>query len=81
MALGSTLNRNEYQRYLLGGKRGRSVELTILPPSCADRLEIWEPQLPGTLLACNMPVQGFNICLLNKLPNMGRNILLYTQKS
>ena len=34
-----------------GGKGGRCVELTTLSPSCADRLEIWEPQSPGTL--CN----------------------------
>jgi hypothetical protein len=26
--------------------------LTTLPPSCADWLEIWEPQPPGTLRAC-----------------------------
>jgi len=24
----------------------------ILPPSCAECLEIWEPQPPGTLRAC-----------------------------
>jgi len=28
-------NRNEYQEYFLGGKGGRCVELTTLPPSCA----------------------------------------------
>jgi hypothetical protein len=27
---------------------GRSVGLTTLPPSCADRLNIWQPQPPGT---------------------------------
>jgi hypothetical protein len=26
-----------------GGKGGRCVGLTTLPPSCADYLEIWEP--------------------------------------
>ena len=31
---------------------GRCIGLTILPPSCADFLEIWEPQPPGTLWAC-----------------------------
>jgi len=31
-----------------GGKGGRCVRLTSLPPSCADCLEIWEPQPPGT---------------------------------
>jgi hypothetical protein len=27
--------------------------LTTLSPSCADCHEIWEPQNPGTLRACN----------------------------
>jgi hypothetical protein len=35
-----------------GGKGDRCIGLTTLPPSCADRLEIWEPQLPGTLRSC-----------------------------
>jgi hypothetical protein len=35
-----------------GGKGGRCVGLTTLPPLCADWLEIWEPQPPGTLRAC-----------------------------
>ena len=26
--------------------------LTTLPPSCADYLEIWEPQPPGNLWLC-----------------------------
>jgi hypothetical protein len=45
----SASNRNEHQEYFLGGKRGRCVGLTTLPTSCADCLEIWEPQPPGTL--------------------------------
>ena len=45
-------NRNEYQEYFLVGKGNRCVKLTTLPPSCADCLEIWEPQPPGTLRAC-----------------------------
>jgi len=54
MVLGSTqpLTGNEYQEYFLGGKGGRFLGLTTLPPSCADCLEMWEPQLPGTLRAC-----------------------------
>jgi len=40
-------------------KRGRCVGLTTLPTSCADCLNIGEPQPPGTLWASNMPVQGF----------------------
>jgi hypothetical protein len=48
----SASNRNEYQEYFLGGKGGRFVGLTTLPPSCGDCREIWEPQPPGTLRAC-----------------------------
>ena len=48
----SASNRNEYQEYFLGGKGGRCVGLTTLPPSCADCFEIWDPQPPGTLRAC-----------------------------
>ena len=42
-----------YQEYFLGGKGGRCVGLTTLPSSCANCLEIWERQPPGTLQACN----------------------------
>ena len=35
-----------------GGKDGQSLGLTTLPPSCADCLEIWEPQPPGNLRPC-----------------------------
>jgi hypothetical protein len=35
-----------------GGKGGRWVGLTTLPPSCADCLKIWVPQPPETLRAC-----------------------------
>jgi len=47
----SASNRNKYQEYFLVGKGGRCVGLTTLPPSCADCLEIWEPQPPGILRA------------------------------
>jgi hypothetical protein len=50
--LDSACNRNEHQEYFLLRKGGRCVGLTTLPPSCADCLEIWEPQPPGTLRAC-----------------------------
>jgi hypothetical protein len=43
--------RNEYPEYFLAGKGGQCVRLIILPPSCADCHEIWEPQPPGTLKA------------------------------
>jgi len=36
-------------RNISWSKGGRCVGLTILSPSCADCLEIWEPQPPGTL--------------------------------
>jgi len=48
----SASNRNEYQEYFLVSKGGRCVGLTNLPPSCADCLEIWEPQPSGFLRAC-----------------------------
>ena len=47
----SASNTNEYQEFP-GGKGGRCVGLTALSPSCADCLEICEPQPPGTLWAC-----------------------------
>ena len=34
-----------------GGSSGRCTGLTPLPPSCANCLDIWKPQLPGTLKA------------------------------
>jgi len=48
----SASSRNEYQEYFLGNKGDRCVGLTTLPPSCADSLETWETQAPGTLRAC-----------------------------
>jgi hypothetical protein len=47
----SASNRNEYQQYFLGAKGGRYVGLPTLLHLCADCLEIWEPQSPGTLWA------------------------------
>jgi len=38
------------ERGAVGGKGGRCVGLTTLPPQCANCLVIWEPQLPGTLV-------------------------------
>ena len=35
-----------------GGKGGRCVGLTTIPPLCADCLEIWELQNSGTLRVC-----------------------------
>jgi len=39
-----------------GGKGSRCIALATLPPSCADCLEIWEPQPPGQGLS--RPVTG-----------------------
>jgi hypothetical protein len=36
----------------MGGKGGRGVGLTTLPPSFADYLEIWKPQAPVTIRVC-----------------------------
>jgi len=50
------LKRNEYQEYFLGGdKGGRYIGLTNLLPSCADCLQIWEPQPPWHLRVCPGP--------------------------
>jgi hypothetical protein len=45
-------NRNEYQGYFLACKGGRCLGLTTVPLSCADCLEIWEPQPPESLRSC-----------------------------
>jgi hypothetical protein len=50
MALGLT-------QLFLGGEGGQCLGLTTVSPSCAKCLEIWEPQTPGTLWACNVSVQ------------------------
>ena len=53
MALGLTQPLTEINtKNISWGKGGRCVRLTTFPPSCADCLEIWEPQPPGTLRAC-----------------------------
>ena len=61
-------NRNEYQEYFLGGKGGRCVGLTTLPPSSADCFEIWEPQPAGTLQGLSRPVMGLLYLLPLPLP-------------
>jgi hypothetical protein len=76
MTLGSTqpLNRNEYQKYFLGGNVGRCIGLTTLPPSCADCLKIWKPppQNPQGLLRS---VMG----LLYLLPDHQLRASVYTE--
>ena len=60
VALGSTQPLTEMStRNIYWGVKGvRCVGLTTLPPSCADCLEIWEPQPPENLTACLGLSQG-----------------------
>ena len=53
MSLGSTQPLKEMStRNIWWGKGSRCLGLTILLPSCADCLKIWEPQPHGTFKAC-----------------------------
>jgi hypothetical protein len=53
MVLGSTQPLTETStRNISWGKGGRCLRVTTLPTPCADCLEIWVPQPPGTLRAC-----------------------------
>jgi hypothetical protein len=45
--------RNEYQGSFLGGKGGRCLRLTTLPPSCADCLETLGVSLMDPISACS----------------------------
>ena len=45
--LRSTLNRNEYQEYLLEGKGGLCIGLTTTSPHVPSFLKSWEPQSAG----------------------------------
>jgi hypothetical protein len=49
LGVDSVSNRNYYQGYSLGGKYGRCVGLTTLPPSCTVVWKFWEPQPSGAL--------------------------------
>jgi hypothetical protein len=48
----------------MGGKSGRRVQLTTLPPLRANCLEIWEPKPPGTLRACTGIAFALTLTLL-----------------
>ena len=63
----STSNINEYQEYFLGAKGDRRLGLTTLLLSCADCLEIWEPQTPGNLRACTAIALPFHSPVLMNL--------------
>jgi hypothetical protein len=57
-----------------------------LPPSCADCLEIWKPQLPGTLWRLFRPVNGtalpfsFTTLILDAFPAGNRKIFLQSSR-
>ena len=55
MALGSAqpLTEMSTREYFLGGKGGRCLGLTTLPPSSANLIEIWERLTPWILRACS----------------------------
>src|SRR5215470_560601 len=70
----SSSNRNEYQEYFLGGKGGRCVGLTTLPPSRA----VWSTNLgastscspiglPRPLMGCfTLPLPYFVLVFMSK---------------
>jgi hypothetical protein len=67
MALGLTQSTTEMNTRIFffwggggGGKGCRRVGRPTLSHSCAYCLEIWQPQNPGTLWACNRAVQGLS---------------------
>ena len=76
VALGSTQPLTEMSTRNISWciKSARCVGLTTLPPSCADGLEIWEPQPAGTLTVCTWLYRDFftfqmcSLMLLGFLP-------------
>ena len=89
MTLRSTQPLTEYQGYFLGGKGGRRLGLTALLHSCADCLEIWQPQPRGTLRACPGFVLHFRwlatykeydcVHQVNRIQNRDRCGILWTR--
>jgi len=53
------------QEYFLGGKGGRCVRLTTVPPSCTDYHEMCQPQTSGTLRTCPDPYRDSWTSFLN----------------
>jgi hypothetical protein len=51
LGVDSAFNRDENKLKFLRDKGSRCIELTTLPPSCDDGLEIWETKPTGTLRA------------------------------
>ena len=60
MALRSTMPQTKMSTRNIpwGGKGGRCVGLTTLPPSRANSLEFWDPQPRGALGGLFRPVMG-----------------------
>jgi hypothetical protein len=54
----SNFKRNKYQEYLLGGKGGRCIGLTTLPPTCANSLEIVGASPSPSPKGLSRPVYG-----------------------
>jgi hypothetical protein len=54
----SACKRNEFQEHLFVGKGSRCIGLKTCSPSCANCLEIWQPQPPGNPKGLSRPVQG-----------------------
>ena len=84
----SASNRNEYQKHFLGGKGGRCVRLTTLPPSCAvvtksGNLNFLEAS--GTVQTCNGTALPFVVTIIptiataHRLPIVTMIIILVTK--
>jgi len=58
LGIDSTFKRNEYQEYLLGGKGGRCIRLTTLPPTCANSPEIVGASPSPSPKGLSRPVYG-----------------------
>jgi hypothetical protein len=61
--LDTASNRNEYQEYILGGRGGRCVGLTTLPPSFSDYLEIWGTSTCWNPVGLSRAVMGIALLL------------------
>ena len=77
----SASNRNEYQEHFLGGKGGRCVRLTTLPPSCAVVMRFWnlnflEPSGPvmGLIYLFLMILEEHERELKNLAPEIHKNV-------
>jgi len=83
MVLGSTKPVTEMcnRDIFWGSKGGRCVELIIIPPSCADFLEVWELQPPvdlrtrtGIVLTLYLSLGADNATLWGSNPREGKTV-------